>query len=362
MKTTNEVVIAHDAFTQYGGAERVFEAIHELYPSSPIFTLAKDSRMNVFIDGWNIVTSPLQFMYNVYPKFQHFFPFIPVVLAVWKPIHAKILISASSSFIKGLYKPEGSVHVNYCHTPTRFLWVDPEHAYKEIPRFLHVFARWYFQWLKRWDLRVANKVDFFIANSVEVQKRIKQFYNRESEIITPFVDTQFWKPTTAKKDYFLIAGRLQYAKGLDIVVKTFNEMKLPLHVVGSGRYEHELKAMAGNNITFLGRLSDEQLRDEYSSALGFIYPQFEDFGIMPLEAAACGTPTIGLAKGGSLETIIPGKTGELIQDITIETLVDVVSGWEPQTYEQDTLVMHANRFSKEEFKRKFSNFIKTKVQ
>ena len=137
---------------------------------------------------------------------------------------------------------------------------------------------------------------------------------------------------------------------------------MPLHVVGTGRYENELKAMAHDNITFLGRLTDEQLREEYSSALGFIYPQFEDFGIMPLEAAACGTPTIGLARGGSLETIVPGKTGELIQDITIETLIDVVSKWEPQTYKQEALVEHATQFSKDEFKRKFSTFINEKVQ
>lgn len=357
MKTTNPISLAHDSFIQYGGAERVFESIHELYPTSPVYTLVKDPNMDRFISGWTVFTSPLQWLYNIHPRFTHLFAFIPLVLTFWKPVKSKILISFSSSFIKALSKPKDGIHINYCHTPTRFLWIDPEQAFKEIPKILHPFARFYFFFLKKWDLSSTKKIDLFIANSKEVQQRIKNIYNRESTIIYPFVDTNFWKPTRAKQNYFLIAGRLQYAKGMDVVVEVFNELGLPLHVVGTGRFESKLRSLAKENIKFLGRVTDEELRDEYSGARSFIYPQFEDFGIMPLEAASCGTATLGLAKGGSLETILDKQTGVLLANITSQTLKTEIERWTEAQYLQTTLISHAEQFSKERFQTEFSEFI-----
>ena len=367
MKTTKEttgaIALAHDSFTQYGGAERVFEAIHELYPNSTVYTLVVDKSQSKILQGWNIITSPLQTIYNVYPKFQHLFPFIPVILKFWKPQPSSVLITASSSFIKGLRKSNKStIHINYCHTPTRFIWIDPEHAYKEIPAILHPFAKVYFAWLKKWDLKAAKNVDYFIANSKEVQQRIKAFYNKESEVIYPFIDIEFWKPTIAKQNYYLVAGRLQYAKGIETVITACKELQSELHVVGTGRFEQTLRALAQNsNVKFLGRLTDEQLRDEYSGAQAYIYPQFEDFGIMPLEAAACGTPTIGLARGGSLETIIPGITGELLNEVTIESIKGALEQWNSSKYLPNALTEHAQQFNKAIFKKKFSDFINSKV-
>lgn len=357
---SSEIILAHDSFTQFGGAERVFEAAQELFPQSDVYTLVVDSSQSTRVKGWKIITSPLQAAYNIYPHFQHLFGVIPMVMKFWKPKASKVLLSFSSSFIKALKKNPDQIHINYCHTPTRFLWIDPEHAYKEIPKILLPIAKLYFSWMKNWDLRAAKRVDFFIANSKEVQARIKTIYNKDSEIIYPFVDINFWKPTIEKKDYFLIAGRLQYAKGLDLVIRVFNDLGWPLHVVGTGRYEQELKKMAKSNITFLGKTSDEVLRDEYSGALGFIYPQFEDFGAMPLEAAACGTPTIGLAKGGSLETIIPGKTGELLNVMDEVNLKQALEKWNIGNYLQENLLNHASKFSKEIFQEKLLNFVKLK--
>lgn len=357
----DQIALAHDSFTQYGGAERVFEAAQELFPKSAVYTLVKDPSMAPHVVGWNVITSPLQSLFNIYPHFQHLFAFIPVVLRFWKPQAVKILLTSSSTYIKGLKKPQSAIHINYCHTPTRFLWIDPEQAYKEIPSILHPFAKIYFSWLKKWDLRVAKNVDFFIANSKEVQKRIQEIYKRDSEIIYPFVNTEFWKPTQPKQDYFLIAGRLQYAKGLETVIEVFNELGWPLHVVGTGRFEQVLKNLAKENIKFLGRTTDEILRDEYSGARGFIYPQLEDFGIMPLEAAACGTPTLGLAKGGSLETIIPNQTGQLLEVINTQTLKTALQTWNEHQYVQDNLLRHAQRFSKEIFQQKLLSFIESKM-
>jgi glycosyltransferase involved in cell wall biosynthesis len=359
MTTTSHdsVVLAHDSFTQLGGAERVFAGIQELYPASAVYTMVADKAVTKQLVGWQIITSPLQAIYNLYPHYQHLFPFIPLTLWFFKIRPARLVISSSSSYIKGLYKPVGGIHINYCHTPTRFLWIDPQHAYQEIVPLLRPLARAYFWWLKKWDLGAAERVDIFIANSKEVQQRIKIIYKRDSEIIYPFVDSKFWYPTRNKGDYFLIAGRLQRAKSLDTVIRSFNETKLPLHVVGSGRFESHLKSIAGPNISFLGRLSDEKLRDEYSGAVGFIYPQLEDFGIMPLEAAACGTATLALSQGGSLETVVPGRTGELFDHVTEQAITEKVKGWDATKYNQGVLIGHAAQFSKEIFQTKIHDIV-----
>ncbi len=359
MMTTDSqsMVLAHDAFTQFGGAERVFEAAAEMWPESDIYTLAVDQRMPQLLEGHRIVSSPLQSIYDLHPKLTHLFALIPIVLRFWGPKKGHTLLSFSSSFIKALRKPAQSVHINYCHTPTRFLWVDPEHAYKEIPKPLHFLVNLYFSWMKRWDLRAAQRVDYFIANSQEVQRRIKQFYGRDSELIYPFIDTNFWKPTRPKQNYFLVAGRLQYAKGLATVIEVFNELGWELHVVGTGRFESTLKSMAKGNVRFLGRVSDEVLRDEYSGALGYVYPQFEDFGLMPLEAAGCGTATMALAKGGSLETVKAGITGELLNEVTKEYLNECLRGWDAEHYRQDDLLQHADRFNKQIFQDKLRQFV-----
>lgn len=349
-----KVITAHDSYTQYGGAERVFGAIHELYPESTVYTLVVDQNMQQHLNSWHIVTSPLQIIYEIYPRFQHLFPLIPVVLEFFKTEPADLLISSSSSYIKGLHKPRGSKHVNYCHTPFRLLWLDEDHALKEIWPVLHPIAKLYWKWLRKWDYQRAQQVDYFIANSKEVQARIKQFYGRDSEIIYPFVDLDFWKPTREKQDYFLIAGRLQRAKNLEVVIEAFNKSGQSLHVVGSGRYEAELRAIAKPNITFLGRLDDQGLRDEYSGARGFIYPQLEDFGIMPLEAAACGTASLGLNQGGTLETIKPGITGELFAFGEVES---ALSQWDQSRYTTEDLLAHAKQFSKEQFQEKVKAFI-----
>ncbi len=351
------IALAHDSFTQLGGAERIATALHELYPESPVYTLVVDSKLRDRMPGWDIHPTWLQSIYDIYPRFQHLFPLIPMVLATTKAIAADILISSSSSYAKGFNTNKNTVHINYCHTPTRFLWVDPQHAYNEIFPLLRPLARIYFWFLKQWDLHAAAKVDYFIANSKEVQGRINRAYGRESVIIYPFVDTSFYQPTAEKQGYFLVGGRLQRAKNLDLVIKVFNELKMPLHVVGTGRYESQLRALAGPTIKFVGQLDDNGLRDEYSGAQALIYPQLEDFGMMPLEAAACGTATIGLAAGGSMETIIPGVTGELLPQITDQSLIETIKRWDSNKYQKDALRQHAAQFSKEIFKTKLGAFV-----
>lgn len=304
------IALAHDSFTQLGGAERVIEALHEMFPDAPVFTLVVDYHLKNKYRTWDIRTSWLQVLYNFIPRLQYILPLIPAAVSSLKFDGYDAVISSSSGFVKNIKVPKNCVHVDYCHTPTRYLWTDGNYVRDEVPAVLQPFIWPLISWLKRWDYKGAQRVNYFIANSDEVQKRIQNVYQRTSTVIHPFIDTDFWRLSTGKSDYFLIAGRLQAHKNNELIIRIFNEIGLPLHVVGTGRQEKYLQSIAKPNISFLGKISDERLRDEYSGALGLIFPQLEDFGLMPLEAAACGTATLAYSRGGALETVVPGVTGE----------------------------------------------------
>ncbi len=393
-----KLVLAHDSLTQLGGAERVFLCLAEMFPDAPIYTLVLDKEISKQLPTLilrRIRVTKLQWLYNVFPKFQYLLPFIPMALWWTRLPECDVLLSSSSAFAKGFkvsrkqfnnltskYQDRNkTTHINYCHTPTRFLWSDGEYMEQEVPWVVRWPAKLFLWWMKQWDLQVARRVDVFIANSKEVQARIKKYYGRESEVVYPFVDTEFWKPSSlvrhpesasgegsfrskseilqsqslfqndreSKQNYFLIAGRLHAHKHNDMVIEVCNELGLNLHVVGSGRDEAHLKSIAGLSIKFLGRITDEQLREEYANAQGYIYPQLEDFGLMPLEAAACGTPTIGVDEGGSRETIVPGVTGEWFTRGSKEELKRILLEWHKGKYSAESLRKHAEKFSKSKF-------------
>ncbi|MBP9686405.1 MAG: glycosyltransferase [Candidatus Doudnabacteria bacterium] len=369
------VVLAHDSFTQLGGAERVVLAMAELFPQAPIFVVVADEKILQQLPESvrvRVRTSPLQWVYRAFPKFHYLLPFIPFAIGLTNIPNCGVLLSSSSIFAKGFRKPAGAKHINYCHTPARFLWTDPEYVVQEVPWALRIPARMFLWWMKQWDVRVVQGVDVFLANSKEVQKRISAYYHRESTVVYPFVDTKFWGLISAKRigsraksemlndstlsatplalsPYFLIAGRLHAHKYNDLVVRVCTKLNLPLHVVGAGRDEAYLRSLAGPTVTFLGRVSDEVLRQEYSGALAYVFPQLEDFGLMPLEAAACGTPTIGLDAGGSRETIVPGVTGEWFSQGNEEQLAELLRHWDKARYRPEELVEHAKKFGKERF-------------
>ena len=290
-------------------------------------------------------------------KLQYLLPVIPWAVDQMKFDDFDVVLSSSSGFVKNIRVPKNTIHICYCHTPPRFLWIDKEYIKQEVPFLLRPFVKYILSKIQKWDLAGSKRVTHFLANSKEVQKRIKEIYNRESEVVYPGINTDFWKPTIQKQNYFLIAGRLQPHKHNESIIEIFNELGLPLHVVGTGRQEEYLKSMAKPNITFLGAVDDAKLRDEYNGALGFIYPQVEDFGLMPLEAAGCGTATIALAKGGALETVTAGITGELFENYDKEKIKQIILGWGVKKYQTELLKYHAQKFSKDIFKEQVSDFV-----
>jgi len=351
------IALAHDSFTQLGGAERVVEAMHEMFPDAPIFTLVLDRHLKDKYRDWDIRTSWLQIFYNIIPKLQYLLPFIPLAVLSLNFADFDVVLSSSSGFIKNIHVPKKCIHINYCHTPPRFLWTDPGYVNQEAPAIIRPAVKLCILAMKRWDIRGSRRVNKFVANSKEVQNRIQSVYHRTSTVIYPFVDSNFWRATKAKADYFLLAGRLQAHKKNDLIIEIFNDLEIPLHVVGTGRQENYLRSIAKPNISFLGRVTDEQLRDEYSGALGVIYPQIEDFGLVPLEAAACGTAALAYAKGGALETVVPGETGELFDSYDKEKIRQAILNWNPEKYRADVLRIHAEKFNKDKFKQLLGNYI-----
>ncbi len=351
-----KIAIAHDSFTQLGGAERVVDALHELFPNAPVFTLVYDPKFKAKYKNWDIHTSGLQTLFLSLGKLQYLLPLIPWAVDNLDFSGFDLVISSSSGFAKNIRVPKNCVHLNYCHTPTRFLWTEPDYVNREVPVLIRPLVKPLLGHMKKWDYNGAQRVNKFIANSKEVQARIKKYYTRDSTIIYPFINTEFWNPVVQppgvpiKRDYFLLAGRLQVYKNNEFMIGIFNDIGLPLHVVGTGRQENYLRSIAKPNIKFFGYVSNERLRDEYSGAKGFIFPQLEDFGLMPLEAAACGTATLAYGKGGSLETIIPGVTGEFFDSYDKEKIKQLILSWDPQKYTADNLRQQAEKFSKEIFK------------
>ncbi|MCL5667241.1 MAG: glycosyltransferase [Patescibacteria group bacterium] len=358
-----QVILAHDSFTQLGGAERIMDVLHEMFPGSPVYSLVLDRQLEYKYRDWDIRTSWLQIFFNFFPRLQYFLPIIPLAVQSIKinsPESGEntIVFSNSSSWIKNIRVARECAHINYCHTPPRFLWTDADYVDQETPKFLRPLVRIIVRQMRKWDYRGAQRVNYFLANSQEVQKRIKAYYNRDSEVLYPFVDTEFWRPANAEKsDYFLIVSRLQAHKKTDLIVKIFNELNIPLHIVGTGRQENYLKSIARGNVKFLGKVPDEQLREEYSKALGVIFPQKEDFGLIPLEAAACGTATLAYAKGGALETVIPGLTGEFFDSYDPSLIKEKILSWDYKNYSSDALRSQAEKFSKEKFKKQVLNII-----
>ncbi len=354
------IAIAHDSIIQFGGAERVLHALHEIYPDAPVFTLVFDNRLKSEYEGWNIISSPLQYLYNIFPRFQWMLPLIPFAMRFFNFSKFDVVLSSSSIFMKGLPIPRGVVHINYCHTPARFLWLEKEeYIQAEVPAVLRPFASWYLERLRKWDFRAAQKVTYFLTNSKNVQTRIKKVYGRDSTVVYPFVDTEFFYPTKPKENYYLVAGRLQAHKRVDVVVDVFNKNGKELHIVGTGRAEQQLQAKAGHNIQFLGKVEDEILRNEYSGALAFIFPQEEDFGIMPLEAMASGTPVIAYGRGGALETVVAGKTGLFFEQQTPEALEKVIQKFEASKFASEDFFDQAQKFSKQQFVDGIRNFVET---
>jgi len=358
------VAIIHDYLNQFGGAERVLEVLHELFPAAPIFALVYDKRALPQYAGWDIRTSFLQKVPFVKQGYRNFVFLFPRAIASFKLRGYDLVISNTHAWGKGINLDGDTLHICYCLTPMRYIW----DLYQDYIRYEHIPfpARWILPFwarrMRRWDRQSALKVAHFIAISRTVAKRIENYYQRDSVIIYPPCDTDFFKPDgSLDSGYYLAVSRLKSYKRMDILVGAFNKLGLPLKVAGEGPELKRLRQDANGNIEFTGRIADEKLLKAYQGCKALVFCGNEDFGLTMVEAQACGKPVIAYYRGGAKEIVIEGKTGMFFYEQTPQSLAQAIERFSGLRFDRSYIRESSLRFSKEKFKALFSDFIAKKL-
>jgi len=370
-KKQPKIALVCDWLTNWGGAERCFMAFHEIWPEAPIYTLIyNEKKMPEFKDA-KIITSPLQKNPLAKRKWQFFLNHMPYEIEQFNLSNYDIVLSASHVIAKGIITKPSTLHVCYLYSPTRYLW-DYTHLYlKEVKfspfEFLNKIFRWYVKKrlhvIRIWDFLAGQRPDHIVAISNYVGNRITKYYRRNWDMIYPPCNTSFYQPASENEaeDYFLIVGRQSPYKRTDIVVEAFNQLDLPLVVIGDGPELKKLKMISkSNKIKFLGRIPDEEVKKYYARCRAFIFPQEEDFGITPLEAQSAGRPVIAYRAGGAMETVIENETGVFFDEQTPEAVIEVINNFDHKRFNPSKIREHALKFDTEIFKRNIKKYIEEK--
>jgi len=358
-----KIALVHDFLVKLGGAERVLKVFAELYPDAPIYTLLYDEKVcgKVFPKE-RVRTSFLQ----KFPEFlrkrqKYLLPFMPRAIESFDLSEYDLIISSNSAYAHGILMPSSAQHICYCHSPMRYAW-DYAHEYlkeQDAGAVKKYLANRMIHTIRQWDQLSADRADHYIANSNHVRKRIKKYYRKDAEIIYPPVDTKRFQPQKEHNNYFLIVSTLSPYKKIDLAVQLFNKIGKELIIVGSGSHYEYLKSIAASNVHLMGFKDDEAVKKLMEGCRAFIFPGEEDFGITPVEAMACGKPVLAYGKGGALETIIPGVTGEFFYEPTLESMEDGLGRLiinEPD-YDAEKIHKHAVGFSKQKFVEHFKDFV-----
>jgi glycosyltransferase involved in cell wall biosynthesis len=357
-----KVALVHDFLNQYGGAERVLEALHEIYPKAPVYTsLYAPAKLPLRFKNWEIRA----FRLPRFPLAKTYTFFYPLLFEKLDLSSFDLVISTSANFAKGVITSPKTVHLSYIHTPPRFLY----HYQTEVNRRkllpLKPILSPLDNLLRVWDFSAAQRPDLLVANSQETAKRIRKFYGREAEVIYPPVALAKREDGSSLEgagedshpSYFLVVSRLAKYKRIDLAIEACKRLGLPLKIVGTGREEKRLGRMGGEKTDFLGFVSDRRLAELYRRCRALIFPGEEDFGITPVEAMSFGKPVIAFGKGGALETVVAGKTGEFFYEEKPASLAKALKAFDPKKYRPADCVAQAQRFSKESFQENFRNFV-----
>ena len=358
-----KIALVHDHLAHCGGAERVLAALQNLYPDAPTYVLFHDKeKADPAFAKKDIRTSWLQKMPGGVSHFQWFLPLMPHAVESLDLSKYDVIISSSSGFSKGVITDDHAAHICYCHTPTRYLWSDTHTYLADLKRgrLVKWAVRALLPGLRQWDKAAADRVDHFVANSNAVARRIKKYYRRDAEIVYPPVELEKFSVSQKPGTYYLIGGRVANYNRFDIAVDTFSRLGIPLKVFGAGPALDDLKARAKPCVEFVGAVDDKKKAELFRDCIAFLNPQEEDFGITAVEAMACGRPVIAYAAGGALETVIPGVTGEFIDEQNWETLGDKILDFKPDRYDPMTIRAHAEKFSTQVFQKKISDLVEKK--
>ena len=362
-----KVAIVHDWLVNYGGAERVVEELLKIYPEADIFTLVYDEKkMGKIFPKEKVHTSFIQKWPRATKLYTKFLSFMPKAFESFDLSNYKLVICSSSCCAKGVITPPLVPHVAYIHTPMRYAW-DKYFEYKSRSgRLTQFFMDKWMPKIRLWDYVSSQRVDTLIANSNYIARRIKKYWNRDSQVIYPPVNTDRLVPNyKPHEDFFVVFSRFVPYKRIDLAIQACGNLKKKLVVIGSGSQEKSLKKLAASypdtEITFTGRISDDEVRDYLQRCRALIFCAEEDFGIIPVEAQAAGRPVIAFGKGGALETVKDGTTGTFFKEQTEMSLVEALDRFEKMeaagAFKSETISAWAKKFSAERFREEFKNAV-----
>lgn len=360
-----KVALVHDFLVKLGGAERVLKAFMEMYPKADVFTLIYDEeKVGSVFPKERVKCSFLQ----KYPKFirkryQYLLHKFPRAIEEMDFEGYDLIISSNTAFSHGLISPVNAKHICYCHSPMRYAW-DWTHEYRKEHNFKGAKAllwAWLLKRVRDWDKISSDRPDHYVANSQNVAGRIKKYYQKNSEVIYPPVDTSRFSPKSQNDDYFLIVSTLSPYKRVDLAVHLFNKIGRRLVIIGDGSERAYLESIAADNIDLLGYKDDAVVKEYMENCRAFIFPGEEDFGIAPVEAMACGKPVLAYAKGGALETVVAGETGEFFYEQSVESMEDGLARLlvlEPRLHHHN-IRKHSKKFSREIFEENFKKIVRS---
>ena len=354
-----KTAIIHDWLFTMRGGEKVLEHIARLYPDADIYTLFfKKENLSPELQKRRIFGSALQHIPKIEKIYRYLLPIFPFLIEQFDLSRYDLIISSSHCVAKGIKPRKGAVHLCFCHTPMRYAWMfQREYLHG---KFYAPFAMKLLDRIQRWDFESSKRVDFFAANSKEVQNRIAKFYGRDSDVIYPPLDLISEKLSKENGGYFLIVSALVRYKRIDLAIEAFNDLGLPLKIIGTGECSDELKAMAKSNIEFLGWVDSANLKRYYREAQALIFPGLEDFGITPLEAQAAGRPVIAFGEGGVKETVT-SNTGVFFYEQTKRALKNAVRTFQEKTFDREKIREHALSFNGNVFDERFGAWAREKI-
>jgi glycosyltransferase involved in cell wall biosynthesis len=361
--------LVHDWFYANGGAEKVVHSIGNIWSDLEYFSLIdflnEDDR-NFILKGEKVKTSFIQNFPTAKKNHRKFLQFFPRAIESLNVNDYELVISSSSSIAKGVLTNQNQLHICYCHSPMRYAW-NLYHEYLEDKNLTTGLKGWYAKSvlfkLRTWDFISSNRVDYFVANSEYIAKRIKKIYNRDATVIYPPVDVNSFKLEENKEDFYVAASRLVSYKRISLIVEAFNKMpNKKLKVIGDGPEMSKILKMANKNIEILGRKSQKDMIKTLQKAKALVFAADEDFGIIPVEAQSCGTPVIAFNKGGLKETVIENITGVFFEKQEVSHLVEAVNRFESLKFDAKIIRKNSERFSKERFEKEFKEFVEKKIK
>lgn len=374
IKSFMKIAIVHDWLVKSGGAENVLQALIDVFPSSDIFSVVDffDEEQRVkYLHGKSTANTFIQKLPFAEKKYRAYLPLMPFAIEQLDVSGYDLIISSSHAVAKGVMTSPNQLHICYCHSPIRYAW-DMKFEYLKESNLMtgmkSVLARYFLHKIRHWDYVVSQNVDYYIANSHFIKQRIEKFYRREAEVIFPNVEVDAFSLQEKKEDFYFAASRLVPYKRLALIAEAFSQMPdKKLIIIGDGpeRGKVEQVASRSSNITYLGYQEFDVLKDYLRRAKAFVFAAEEDFGIIPLEAQACGTPVIALGKGGALDTVIDKKTGLYFHEQTVESIIGAVSSFEENRsilLEAKEIRIHAESFSTAVFKYNFKEFVLNKCK